>query len=83
VSDHDIELVELFEGGDPETTSVEEAMTDRVYAVPEDTPLDDVAEVMAQRKCGSVVATSRHGIEGIFTAVDACEALVDVLRRVT
>jgi CBS domain-containing protein len=43
-----------------------------------------VVRIMGDRKYGSVVVVGAHGVvEGIFTAVDACRALADVLDRAT
>jgi hypothetical protein len=36
---------------------------------------------MGTRKYGSVVVMGRDGIEGIFTATDACQAFAQVLRE--
>jgi uncharacterized protein YjaG (DUF416 family) len=34
---------------------------------------------MAEHKCGSVVVVQNHKVVGIFTSVDACRALHDLL----
>jgi hypothetical protein len=36
---------------------------------------------MGERKYGSVVVMGKQGIEGIFTAIDACQAFAQILRR--
>jgi acetoin utilization protein AcuB len=46
-------------------------------------PLDEVAELMTKRRADCVVVRGGHGVEGIFTAVDALVALTDLLRRAT
>lgn len=81
VSDRDLHLFETLRDVDPTEVSVGEAMTADVYAVPPDTALDEVAAEMMERKLGSVVVVGALGIEGIFTAVDALRALLDVLAR--
>ncbi|MBA2542244.1 MAG: CBS domain-containing protein [Deltaproteobacteria bacterium] len=48
-----------------------------------ETPLDEVSELMTQRRSDCVVVRGGHGLEGIFTAVDALSALSDLLRRAT
>jgi acetoin utilization protein AcuB len=46
-----------------------------------ETPLDEVARQMADKKCDAVVVRGGGGIEGIFTSSDALRALGDVLER--
>jgi hypothetical protein len=36
---------------------------------------------MAQKKYGCAIVVGRGGVEGIFTAVDACRVLAELLRR--
>ena len=83
VSDRDIYILEAAGRIDPETTLVADAMTETPFVVTSDTALDEVVEIMGEHKYGSVVIEGHDGIEGIFTAVDACRALTEVLRRVT
>jgi acetoin utilization protein AcuB len=83
VSDRDLHVLESAGHVDPETTLVERVMTERPLIVTGDTALDEVVEIMGEHKYGSVVVEGRSGIEGIFTAIDACRALTDVLRRAT
>ena len=64
-------------------TLVEDAMTERPFVVTSDTALDEVVEIMGDKKYGSVVVMGHDGIEGIFTAVDACRALAQILHQVT
>lgn len=81
VSQRDLHLIETLSYVDPETVRVAEAMIERPFTVTANTALDEVIEIMADRKYGSVVVMGSHGIEGIFTAVDACQAFVQILRR--
>ena len=48
-----------------------------------ESPLDEVADLMAARKRDCVVVRGGQGVEGIFTAVDALQALADLARRAT
>ena len=83
VSERDIYMLERFPTFDDGYT-VEDAMTQDVYTVHVDDPLDSVLESMAQHKYGSaVVLNRRDAIEGIFTSVDAMQVFTDVLRRAT
>jgi CBS domain-containing protein len=59
-------------------------MTDAVYSVGLDDPVDAVAERMAARKYGCALIVNRRGaVEGIFTTIDAMQVLADVLRKAT
>lgn len=84
VSERDLHLIETLPGGDPDDVTVEEAMTESVYVVPGEAPVDGVVERMAERKYGSAVVVNPVGVvEGIFTTVDALQVFADVLRRAT
>ena len=80
VSDRDLAIIMSLKDVNPDVITVEEAMTPDVVSVAPDTPLDEVAVVMAERKVGSVVVAQNHKVVGIFTTVDAMGALVDLLR---
>ena len=77
VSDRDITWVQSTYR-DP-ATKVHEAMTERPYVVGRDALLADVARHMSAHKYGSAVVASDGTVEGIFTAVDACRALAELL----
>lgn len=83
VSDRDLRLIESLTNVGLHTTLVQDAMTDHPCVVPADTALDEVAAIMGEHKYGSVVVMGREGVEGVFTAVDACRALAQVLQRAT
>jgi acetoin utilization protein AcuB len=54
-------------------------MTMDVYVAAPSTPLAEVARVMAENKYGSAVVMDRAKIVGVFTTVDALNALAQVL----
>jgi acetoin utilization protein AcuB len=84
VSDRDLHLIETLPDSDPDEVTVEEAMTEDVYMVGCDDPVDAVVERMAAHKYGCAIVANRRGlVEGIFTTVDAMHVLADVLRRAT
>ena len=83
VSERDLHVLESAGRIDPATTPVEQAMTARPFIVTGDTALDEVVEIMGEHKYGSVVIEGHDGVEGIFTAVDACRVLAELLRRAT
>ena len=80
VSDGDLHLVETLAEVDPLKVRVDEAMTQHVYTVTPDAPLDEVVREMASRKYGSVIVVDHGHVVGIFTTVDACRAFADMLR---
>ena len=81
VSERDLHLIETLPDGDPDVTTVEEAMIVDVYSVGLDDSVDAVVENMARHRYGSAVVVDRRGdVEGIFTTVDALQVLAEVLR---
>jgi CBS domain-containing protein len=57
---------------------VEDAMTDAVYGVAPETPLEEVAATMAAHKYGAALVLGERGrVVGVFTTVDALHALAD------
>ena len=79
LTDRDVKFVETFRDVDPETLTVEEAMNEEPYTVSPDAPLDEVTRTMASEKYGSAVVMQNHKVVGIFTTVDACRALSELL----
>jgi acetoin utilization protein AcuB len=80
LTDRDLKLIESLGGAESRELAVAEAMTEEPYAVDPDTPLDEVTAEMAERKYGSAVVVQNHKVVGIFTTVDACRALSELLR---
>lgn len=80
LSDRDVKLIETFRDVDATKTRVEEAMTEQPYTVDPGTPLDEVVRTMAEKKLGSAVVVQNQKVVGIFTTVDACQALSDLLQ---
>jgi acetoin utilization protein AcuB len=80
LTDRDVKLIGTFRDVDPAKLKVEEAMTESPYSVSPEAPLDEVVETMAAKKYGSAVIMQNHKVVGIFTTVDACEALCELLR---
>jgi len=78
---HDLHMLELIGRLDLETVLVEAVMVQDPLTVSETAPVDEVVELMALRRLDVVVVMDLVGIRGIFTAVDACQALASVLRR--
>ncbi len=81
VTQRDLYLLETIAELDLEGIDVEEAMTEGPYIVTGDTALDEVLDIMTEKKYGSCIVVGREGIEGIFTTTDACRVLSGVLQR--
>ena len=79
LTQRDLTLVEALRDVDPTKVTVEEAMTTDVYAVSPDAPLDEVASEMAEHKYGCTIVMQNAQVVGVFTTVDACRALHDLL----
>lgn len=80
VSERDLLVLEVSAGVDVDATRVDRAMTERPFIVTGDTALDEVVAIMSEHKYGSVIVMGRDGVEGIFTAVDACRVLAELLQ---
>ncbi len=79
LSDRDIKLVESFKDVDPEKVSVREAFTEEPYKVSPKAPLSDVCAEMAAHKYSSVLVVDNNKLVGIFTWVDALNAMRDLM----
>ncbi|MGE0789795.1 MAG: CBS domain-containing protein [Sandaracinaceae bacterium] len=75
LSSRDIALVEALDGADPETVTVEEAMSAETYVVAPTETLASVVGTMADRKYGAAVVMIGREVVGIFTTIDALRAL--------
>jgi acetoin utilization protein AcuB len=80
VSGADLEAMTKLTDLDLETVPVSSVMTTPV-TVWGSAPLDEVAEMMSEKKCDCVVVLGGHGLQGIFTATDALRALSELLQR--
>jgi acetoin utilization protein AcuB len=80
VSQRDLHFIETLRDVNPETMSVEEAMTQDVFAVSPRTPLKEAVSEMAERKLGSAVVVEGQKIVGVFTTIDALDTLADILQ---
>ncbi len=79
LTERDMALVETMKGVDPAKVPTGEAMSQLVYAVTPDTPLDEVAAEMAEHKYGCAVVMTAQKVVGVFTTVDGMRALHDLL----
>lgn len=79
LSDRDVKLVESFKDVDPETVKVEDAYTPDPFTVSAAASLADVCKEMVSRKIGCALVVDNHKLVGIFTWVDALQALTELL----
>jgi len=79
LSERDVRLIETLKDVDATKVSVEDAMTQSVYSVAPEALLDEVVGEMAEHKYGCAVVMQNNKVVGIFTTVDACKALHDLL----
>ena len=79
LTDRDVKFVESFADVDPKKLTIEQAMHEEPYMVSPDTPLDEVVATMAELKYGSAVVMQNQHVVGVFTTVDACRALSELL----
>jgi acetoin utilization protein AcuB len=75
LSDRDLKLAYGIHGLNPEKMLVIDACHGGAYVVNPDTPLSEVATVMAEQHYGSAIVCRQGRVVGIFTTVDACRAL--------
>jgi acetoin utilization protein AcuB len=80
LSERDLLLVESMPSVNPTVVRVEEAMAQDVFAVGPDEPVADVASAMIDRKIGSAVVMEGERVVGVFTTIDALQALRALLR---
>jgi acetoin utilization protein AcuB len=80
LTERDLALIGTLRGVDPKVERAADAMSTEVYAVAPETPLDEVVIEMAANKYGSAVVVQNNHVVGVFTNVDACRALGELLR---
>jgi acetoin utilization protein AcuB len=81
VSQGDLHRLESIAAFSLDAVHVHDAMTSQPFVITGDTPLDEVVAIMAEHKYGSAIVMGREGVEGIFTSIDACRVLAQLLRR--
>lgn len=81
VSERDLELATERPGVelDLDSLPIERVMTREPYTVRPETPLNEVARVMASRKLGSAIVVDGNTVAGVLTTTDTLNALVDLL----
>jgi acetoin utilization protein AcuB len=75
----DLLFIETLKDIDPEQVQVNEAMSQDVFAIGPRSSVRTVAAEMAEQKYGSAVVIDKGHVVGIFTTVDALNALSSLL----
>lgn len=82
ISDRDVRLVAGLTGAQKLQVRAADIMAAAPLTVRSTTPLDEVAYEMSDKKVGSVIVEDEDGqFLGIFTATDALNALVEIVRE--
>lgn len=79
ISDRDIKSVMTFKDVNPDLIKVSEALTEDPFIVKPESPLDNVCAEMGAHKFGSALIVDNGKLVGIFTWVDALNALTELL----
>lgn len=79
VSDRDLGNAATTRDGQADGLRVSDVFIEEPFSIDVDTSLFVVAAAMAEKKIGSAIVLEDGKLAGIFTAVDACRALADVL----
>lgn len=84
ISDRDLRLVAGLSAAEKLQVQAGDIMAPDPLSVNASTPLDEVALAMAEHKVGSVIVNDDDGrFYGIFTATDALNALIELVRKAT
>ena len=79
ITDRDINFALRIDNCEPEHLRVRDVHTADPYAVTPDTPVYQVAAKMAHDHIGCALVVDKNNLVGIFTTVDACRLLSEVL----
>ncbi len=81
ISDRDVRVVSGLTVTEKLQVRAADIMASDPLTVSATTPLDDVAYAMSEQKVGSVIVNDENGrFLGIFTASDALNALIEIVR---
>jgi acetoin utilization protein AcuB len=82
ISHRDLHLFTTLRGLYEDDVTVDETMSQAVFRVPPDAPLERVAIHMWQHKLGSAVVVEQQKVVGIFTTTDALKAIIELLASI-
>ena len=80
LTDRDVHLVESLRDVDPTKITVEDAYTPDPYITSPTALLSDVCADMARHKYGCALVCDNQKLVGIFTWVDALNAMTEILQ---
>lgn len=81
ISERDVRLVSGLTAAQKFQVRAADIMADNPVTVSASKPLDEVAYTMSANKLGSVIVNDQAGrLLGIFTATDALNALIEIIR---
>jgi acetoin utilization protein AcuB len=80
LSDRDVKLAGSIMGSESEKLPVVDVCNQNPYTVEPNTPLSVVAATMADKHYGSAIVLENRKLAGIFTTVDACRVLSDLIQ---
>lgn len=82
VSDRDVRIFSGLSAAEKFQVQAADIMAADPLCVTASAPLDEVAYLMSERKVGSVIVKDEVGeLLGIFTATDALNALIEIVRE--
>lgn len=81
LSDRDVAHVSALRGVDPDRHTAEQACTPNPYVCSPDAPLEQVVQVLAEHKFGAALVMEDGVLLGMFSVIDALQALTALLRR--
>ena len=82
ISDRDVRLFAGMPLTDRQELTAADIMTEDLLSIEATTPLDEAALMMSANKISSLIVREDGEFLGIFTATDALNALIEVLRGV-
>ncbi|HEX7061521.1 MAG TPA: CBS domain-containing protein [Woeseiaceae bacterium] len=82
ISERDVRLVSGLTAAEKLQVRAADIMATPPVTVSASTPLDEVAYTMSENKVGSVIVNDESGkFLGVFTATDALNALIEIIRE--
>ena len=82
ISDRDVRLFAGMPAADRDGLTAADIMTEDLLTIDASMPLDEAALKMSANKVSSLIVQEEGEFMGIFTATDALNALVEILRGV-
>ncbi len=82
ISDRDVRLFAGMPAEERNNLTAGDIMSENLISVEADTPLDQVAYIMSSKKISCLIVRENDEFLGLFTATDALNALVELLRGV-